>query len=787
MNFLKEKTEVLSLSKYFQLVKPKYVYLKITPHKNTRNYNSTNIAKAIQHTYKAITQRIKFEQKKLFIKTVFKVSYVIDIKNGNADFYFIVPEVFLPDITEKIREIWDKVELNVVDKIEDFTDNTVFYQLNNKREDALSLQIDKKSNEPLNSILSVLEIMKDDDRVTLIYNFIPKNKNNWQEIYAKTRKKIEDLQPIEKDTASAEYIIKSALGFLNYLFTSIIELLNDFTGGRVEVNTALKEMLLTSDILETNKRLSDSTKMKKDKTVLDVQILVATNSVDKTRQESNAQSITQAFRTLDEDNELVSKKVKLKKKETINIEDYKFTEVGENTFSVDECQNFIQQPGRILMRKLGIKHIDTEETTVPKELQSGVMCMGESSYRGVQTRAYLSIDVEYKNCCLCVIAPTRAGKSTFLANISKNGIDNEETVILFDFCGNGDLTKSISPNVNRYKVRKIDCSNFNKLEGLGYNEIKPMTDNPFEVYRCAKTKTQQLVSFINSINDENKLEPRMNRYLKASALIAFINMGSFKDVFDILQDHRIRSAFIEKCPANQQENLSEYVNALSELDEYSKAAKDVEPEIVGTKIASIQGILNRVDIIKSNSYMELMLKRNCDDNIDLVKEMQKPQLICLMMPETMFQTDEERDIYCTYWLTKIIGALQIRYDNIPKEKRTKVNIIFDELYQIPNCQSLLKLHINRIAKKDAKPIISAHSLEQIKYIKPELKSANTSYMLISGCNKDNYNELKEELQPEYELEDLLSLKRYYSLNLIKCNDGFAKFITKLPPDLIKKT
>ena len=68
----------------------------------------------------------------------------------------------------------------------------------------------------------------------------------------------------------------------------------------------------------------------------------------------------------------------------------------------------------------------------------------------------------------------------------------------------------------------------------------------------------------------------------------------------------------------------------------------------------------------------------------------------------------------------------------------------------------------------------------IKYIRPELKSANTSYMLIAGCSKDNYNELKEELDP-YELEDLLNSKRYYSLNLIKANNGYSKFITKLPP------
>ena len=52
-------------------------------------------------------------------------------------------------------------------------------------------------------------------------------------------------------------------------------------------------------------------------------------------------------------------------------------------------------------------------------------------------------------------------------------------------------------------------------------------------------------------------------------------------------------------------------------------------------------------------------------------------------------------------------------------------------------------------------------------------------MLLSGCDKQNYNELKDELQP-YEMDDLLKLPRYHSLNLIKCKDGYSKFITKLP-------
>lgn len=51
--------------------------------------------------------------------------------------------------------------------------------------------------------------------------------------------------------------------------------------------------------------------------------------------------------------------------------------------------------------------------------------------------------------------------------------------------------------------------------------------------------------------------------------------------------------------------------------------------------------------------------------------------------------------------------------------------------------------------------------------------------LIVGFDKDNYRELEDELYP-YELEDLLNLKIFHSLNLIRYEKGWSKFITKLP-------
>lgn len=67
-------------------------------------------------------------------------------------------------------------------------------------------------------------------------------------------------------------------------------------------------------------------------------------------------------------------------------------------------------------------------------------------------------------------------------------------------------------------------------------------------------------------------------------------------------------------------------------------------------------------------------------------------------------------------------------------------------------------------------------------LKNEIKASGASYMLLQGADKKNFEELKEEMKP-YDLEDLLNLKQWHSLNLMRYEKGYAKFITKLPKPL----
>lgn len=789
---MKEKS--IKFSDYFKIVKPKYVYLKITPDISIRNYNSSNIVKALSHTYKTINKRIKLTYHKykwvtapieIQIEQLHKLSYLIDIKKDDVSFYFIVSEYFENIAREKISEIWSRATIDKVDNIEEFSTAALKYELTYKREDALSLEIDKRTNEPLNSILSVLNIMKEKDRIGVFYNFMPTSQLGWRAEYKETIDKVNRKLPVNKNKKDKVYITMNILNYAMEFLDSILEVLCDFIGGERKKKDDLSFLELAAEMFDTKTTISSATRKKKDLHVLNTQMLVLSESEDATRKENNIISVCGAYKSVDGDNELIYRKVKEKKNNIFNIDDFKIASVEENKVSVEECQNFIQLPGRDLLEQYNfIEKKNTLETEVPQELQEGIMCIGENTVKDKTTKAYLSTDKSFQYLTLCLVGPTRAGKTTLISNLSKDSIEVQETTILFDFCGNCELSKDVSSVFAKDKILNIDCSDFNNLQGLGYNEIVPSSNNVFEVYRCAKTKTSQLMTLINSINnDDGDLKARMERYLEAASVVVFLSDGAIKDVFSVLQDHVIRHKYLEEIPSNQIENTEEYVRALKELDEKSKPTKDnPDIETIGTKLSFVQGILNRVNKLKQNTYMELMLKKDTSNNINLIEEIQKSQLICIRMPEIMFSTETEKDIYCTYWLTKIWGTLQVRKWLIDENKRIKTNIVIDELYQVPKCQDFLRSKLSQIAKFGAKPILSCHYLGQIGKIRNELKAANSSYMLISGCDKDNWKELKDELYP-FQLEDLLNLKRHHSLNLIKYEKGWAKFITHLPPPI----
>ncbi|MBZ9633105.1 hypothetical protein [Clostridium sp. FP1] len=774
----------IPISKYLQLIKPQYVYLQITPHKSTRNYNSSNIAKAIQHTYKAINKRVKIEKHKLRIETNFKISYVIDIRKINTSFYFIVPKVFLNIIIEKIREIWSQVSLDIVDKIEGFGADTVYYQLNYKKEDALSLQVDKKSNEPLNSILAVMEIMQEEDRVTLVYNFLPKSQFGWDKKYNDTRKKIDDMKVVDKDRTTIQYKAKAALSFLNYVFSSIVIVINDFAGDTKEVNTVLSELLITSNILEVNKRLSDATITKKDKTVLDAQILIATNSVDMIRKENNAQVVAQAFRVIDENNELISRRVKLNEKETINIEDYKFKRVGENTFSVDEMQNFIQQPGRQLMKTLGIKHTEVNEVKVPQQLDHGYINLGKVKCQGNTQDAYIEDKYDTGSLPLVEIGSQGAGKTTFMSGYYKCANVKKEGGVIIDFIKNCEMSDDVIKSLPTEDMIILDYTKAANIQAFAFNEFKISDDmDTFEKLELTNKQAHQILTFVDSINAEQPLQARMRKYLSAAANVVFASgENSLKEVVKCLGCYEVRASYIKLLNEEEFKFLEDEIKSLQDLDEYSKvSAKEPLQYIIGTKMDRIDGILDRISLLREDFKLKYMFNKNSSNNIDFAEELEKGKTIIIRMPQDEFNI-HSKNIIVTFLLSKVWIATELRGKLNKQPKPT--HICVDEIFQTKTAMKMLANHeiLPQTRKFGCKFVLSCQYTDQIDCLIDTLEGAGSSFMLMGGTSEKDFKRFENKLE-NFEYEDLRDMPQYSSLNLIHYSKGYSSFISKLPPPI----
>ncbi|AIY81790.1 AAA-like domain protein [Clostridium botulinum 202F] len=771
----------LRLSEYFKLTKPAYKYIQITPHKSIRNYNSSNIAKTIAHTYKSLDKRIRREKNKLFFECDFKISYIIDIQNNDAKFYFLVPDPFITVLLEKIKEIWSKATVTILeDKIKSFSEDAEMYQLSYKKEEAMSLQVDKKSNEPLNSILSVMDVMKDDDRITIVYNFLPCSQFGWLQRYNETMDKIKNHKIIDKKQTSPEYIIKSTLVNIIKLFNTFLQVLDDFTGGSGEDS---KESLYSSilGVLEQQKELSAATKRKKEQTILDTQIGIISESTDESRKVNNALSVCQAYRVLDEDNELIYKKINNKK--AIDLEK---TSLGTtiSTISTEEASNFIQIPGRSLLYSLGIKFIKVEEVKVPEKLRKGYICLGNAKNKGTILAAYLEDDKEIGSLPLMLLGRQGGGKTTYMCNYANYCLSRNESIVHIDFIKNCEASKSIERVVPKNRLVILDFSTEQGLQALAYNEIR-FTDNMswFEKQALANKKTELTLELINSINvNGDPLSAKMERYLCACTDIVYLNeKATLKDVINCLTNYKYRESILKSIPEELQEELQDSIDTLLELDEWSKASKDNPSEKIGTRDSKIEGILDRVTLLKRDFYLKKMFNKTPEGNIDFAKATEEGKVILVRMPQSKFK-DYVKNVITTFLLTKCWLAAELRGELSEKTKRC--HVLIDEISQTKTAEMFMESKLTQTRKFGLKFVLTGQYLDQLEQqtIK-SLKGAGCSFMLLKGAIKEDFQYFKDELDGTFEYEDLKDMEPFSSLNVIQYSDGYSSFITKLPPEL----
>lgn len=782
----KKKTQSMKLSEYFKVVHPTYKYIKITPHKSNRNTNSSQIAKAIASTYKSIFQRIRKEKGKLIVETEFKFNYIIDIQNNNASFYFMIPEIYMTVMLEKIREIWSKSTIEVVDPIKPISPDAKYYQISYKKEDAMSIDVNKKNNEPLNSLLGVMDVIKDDDRVTLIYNFVPSSNYGWKKQYNETMEKHKQRKLIDKRNNSAEYVFKTAITNINNFFRTILTIIGEFLG---ETKKQDEDSLISALVGVQNdyREPTIATKKKKDATILPTQVLIASESKDALRRESNAVAVGTAFRVLDEDNELIYKDINKSKKE-FNIEDLIYP-ADFMQMSCEECGNFIQLPARTLLNQHKIKHINIEECDLPKELKEGYINLGVTSYKGNKYNVYTQDHPEFGSLGLMLIAQQGSGKTTYLENYCNMVASKKESLFVFDYIKNNEMSNNAIESIRRdypnYPIVEFDLTKPGTL-ALTFEELNFKDGaTPFERFESACAKCDLYQDLLDTINDNSNTKPltsKMLRYFVAACNVVFINKGTtLKHVAKCLEDFSYRHACISNIPIELKETLEEDVRYLYELDDTNK-----EGEVVGTKDQKLDGILDRIFLIKRNVYLRNMFDASEDTNPDFRKLLDEGTGIFFKMPQSKFKKFTKNTI-CTFLSFKLWNIVEERGE---KKDLTKTHLVIDELFQVKNAECYLSSLLLQLRKYRVRPVFTTHFLNKLEQDTVDcLKGGGFSYMLMRGTKQKDFDYIVSEFSIDREFEELTDMQKTYkypSFNVIQSSSGVYSCITQLPKPVVNK-
>lgn len=731
----------IPIAKYFEIQNQEYVYLKLIPSKSIRNNRTYSILELVNKMYINLNKLIKIEDNKLIIRTQLKASYYIHITKEKINFYFIVPKLFYSKFRVKFKEIWKSVEIKEINSIPIITGSR--YQLIYKNKDFLSTSTDMRNNDLLSANMSAIELLQDGEEAGILYNFIPTSEKQCNYFKSTCQKFIKEYK-----NTNIKYASNAVANVVIKILSYSIDFINSTLNFLFDVKQVDKQVNFN--------KLSNNTNKKATSDICKTQIILSGKAKTINREKSIIDTISNSYSVISDDNEFICKKIK-RNIRTLNT-------------SVYECSNFIALPGADIIQQFPqINHNRVYNKDFPKCLATGDILIGNSIKN---MPVYYSTDKEISRLGRVLIGGMGCGKTHYMQNLAKSIIAKGDGLVVLDIIRDCNLAESIKQVTPKDRLIEIDCSNHTQLQGFCYNELICNSSDKYRKLAKCMEKGTQLHILLNTINSDTKLTPRMLRYFYAACTVVFyknIN-ASFKEIIEVLLYPDVRKNLLESLSEVEKKLLSDEIKDLCDLD---KVNKNGTTENYDSKI---DGIIDRISMLKTNLYTKLAYNTPGNNNIDFVKALDQNKVIIIKAREEDFTNRNIRDLIATFYLSKVWLAKQIKAN-------TRTEIFIDEINLFPTAQIILQDILTECRKYSFIPTISLHFLDQCsKKCKNAILSSGCSFLLLAGADVKCFIELKELFNKEgYTETDLLELKRYHALCLIRNEDNvYAAFVVRLP-------
>ena len=752
------KIKSIKISDYFEIKKNSYEILKLTPTKSNRNIKTYQIAELVNKMYRKTNKLIYKENKKLIIEQQYKFSFYIHIEKKSIKFYAIIPKIYSNQFKVKFREAWRNIQIDIVNGLPMNINECSKYQLSYKYNDVLSLKTDLRTNELLNSNLSITSIMEEGEMVGVFYNFIPVSdkSNNYfrSNTYPRAIQRYKNGENLKKSKNIKDL---SVIALKNF-----ISLINDLLN--CILNVPQNNQLILNPL---QCEISHSTKRKGEKAICKNQSIILTKSSEKSREIELSNAFSNTFKIISDDNELIINEIT----KNIDIKKTIINHANINKTTIEECSNFISMPSLEVINQFKmIEHNKCLELKAPKCLEDGEIRIGTVKNKENKQEVYYSMDEQMKRLGRVLLGSMGSGKSYYMQNMASDIIKAGRGLVVIDYIDKCQLSDNIKKITSKDKLVEINFNDPKQVQSFNFNElIFNEDDDIYYKVNIAMQKAEQMQLLLDSINDDNsKLTPRMLRYFYAAATVVYYKNvnASFKDIINLLKYPDKRFELIKNVP----DILIEEIEDLKDLDKIDSKGR------VENYDSKIDGILDRVSWLKTNLYTKLAFNKEADNNINFVEVMKQNKVILIKIPEQYFKSRMIRNVIATYFLNKVWISKQI-------DCSTHTELFFDEIHQCYNCQLLMQNILVECRKFQLTPTLALHYLDQLTpKCKNSVLASGSSYLLLQGCDVKAFKELSTYFEKDgYSEIDLAELDRYNALCLIKNEEqGYSSFICKLP-------
>lgn len=788
--------------------------LKIIPHSTLSNVNIKDLTKAL-HQPKRYTERYNFsyidefleEGKRINLRDInlkkvlkskedtdlliLQNNFVYEIELTKDAIEFRVLSRDLENVKKTYSKYIDKIKFdeNVNEYPIKITNDMDIIEMKTREHFMFSLKTNIQGLEPLKYILDLKRQLKDDEK--FIYQVIIEPlTSDWWQSYSTAYNKFKSGQMPGKFSFTPKDLLKVVGNAALNISLETLYIAEEIMFGE----DGVEKIDVTDDDVNIIKResgLKRATLEKCKERGFEVSIRGIVKSNSESRRNFILEQFKNCFGCLDLDNILVANKVKKSKYNIHRLENRELffapLDNQKMILSVSELKNFLQLPQVTLQKELGMERLDYAEISIPKELQDGYIPIGH--IYGGKGEAYWSRIKDLLCLSKAMVAVKGAGKSTYFETYVYNAWRGGDCVIYFDYIENNKNAWEVAKHIPQNDVIILDLSKgftFDYPE-LDINTIPMDSEYERTVKRFASDYCMLMEKFINTINtgDAQPLTANMRNILISACSLTFL--AGFTDMYSIykcLTDYRFRYTVVKKVKEMNIYRDDDFRFSIMESLNEVKESKNGKINTVGTN-EKADRVLDRFNALMRDSRTEEMLLGIDRNNVNFTEIFEQNKVVLVLMPEDYFTDYELKDIVMTYFLSRMKLAGQKRAALIPeRENRKVVHIMLDEIHQLDNSTSLMIKNIAEDRKFRTTYVFTCQFLKQFGKLWEPLKGTGCNFMLLAGCEKENFNLLKEEIGGNFNLDELIKMPVWHSLNIVRGREKtITTFMSHLPPQL----